>query len=154
MTSSAGHDEQGPGGRRPDEHATNAPSPPDPLAHSGLPRVLADTGDLPRADRSGAGAAWSLAEPQRDLDSNVINLPPGVGIGEHTGPDVDVLIHVLAGSGQLLTEGNPVNLRSGLLVWLPRRSRRQFVPGPGGLTYLTVHQRRPSQGLWPGSPPG
>src|SRR5699024_9877095 len=60
---------------------------------------------------------------------------------------------VLAGSGQLLTEGNPVNLRSGLLVWLPRRSRRQFVPGPGGLTYLTVHQRRPSPGLWPGSPP-
>jgi len=33
-------------------------------------------------------------------------------------------------------------LRPGSLVWLPRRSRREFTAGPDGLMYLTVHQRR------------
>lgn len=81
---------------------------------------------------------------ERDLDSNIIALPPGAAIGAHTGPDVDVLIYVLAGSGQLGTEldAQPVALRGGSLIWLPRRSRRQFTAGPDGLRYLTVHQRR------------
>jgi uncharacterized protein (DUF2249 family) len=34
------------------------------------------------------------------------------------------------------------DLRPGALIWLPRRSRRQFTAGPDGLRYLTVHQRR------------
>jgi hypothetical protein len=45
--------------------------------------------------------------------------------------------------GQLTTElGNRVDLEPGALVWLPRRSRRQFSAGPGELRYRTVHQRR------------
>jgi quercetin dioxygenase-like cupin family protein len=48
----------------------------------------------------------------------------------------------LSGSGQLATELSPVELRPGSLVWLPRRSRREFTAGPDGLMYLTVHQRR------------
>lgn len=117
-----------------------------------LPRVLVDTGQWGPPSTPGAtrgGAVWNLAEPERDLDANVITLPPGDGIGEHEGPDLDVLIHVLSGRGQLHTEADPVDLRPGLLVWLPQRSRRQFSAGPDGLTYLTVHQRRRTQGLWP-----
>lgn len=45
--------------------------------------------------------------------------------------------------GQLATElGNRVDLEPGALVWLPRRSRRQFSAGPAELRYRTVHQRR------------
>ena len=45
--------------------------------------------------------------------------------------------------GQLTTElGNRVDLEPGALVWLPRRSRRQFRAGPAELRYRTVHQRR------------
>ena len=45
--------------------------------------------------------------------------------------------------GQLTTElGNRVGLEPGALVWLPRRSRRQFSAGPAELRYRTVHQRR------------
>jgi hypothetical protein len=45
--------------------------------------------------------------------------------------------------GQLTTElGNRVDLEPGALVWLPRRSRRQFSAGPAELRYRTVHQRR------------
>ncbi|MCM0677718.1 DUF2249 domain-containing protein [Micromonospora phytophila] len=114
------------------------------LTSTPLPRTLVDTTGL--AELAGepdvTGAVWKLQARERDLDANIIALPPGGVIDEHTGPDLDVLIHVLAGSGQLATEGGVVDLQSGALVWLPRRSRRQFTGGPDGLRYFTVHQRR------------
>ncbi len=116
------------------------------LAATPLPRVLADAAALSAGASAGdaTGAVWKLQMRERDLDSNIIALPPGATIGAHAGPDVDVLIYVLAGSGQLATEldGRSVVLRGGSLIWLPRRSRRSFTAGPGGLRYLTVHQRR------------
>jgi quercetin dioxygenase-like cupin family protein len=93
-------------------------------------------------DQQARGAVWKLQARERDLDSNVIALPDGGGIDSHTGPDVHVLIHVLSGSGRLTTETGTIDLSPGALLWLPRRSRRQFVAGPDGLRYLTVHQRR------------
>jgi quercetin dioxygenase-like cupin family protein len=88
------------------------------------------------------GAIWKLQVRERDLDSNIIALPPGVVIDTHTGPELDVLIHILTGSGQLVTEQGALDLEPGVLAWLPRRSWRQFNAGPRGLRYLTVHQRR------------
>lgn len=111
------------------------------LAGTPLPRVLADVNDV--ADDPGAsGAIWRLEARERDLDSNIIALPAGQGIDAHAGPDLDVLIHILAGSGSLITELDVIDLKAGQLLWLPRRSRRQFTAGPEGLRYLTVHQRR------------
>ena len=124
------------------------------LASTPLPRVLADTaalGATDRADAAGAGVAWKLQMRERDLDSNVITLAPGAAIGAHYGPDLDVLIHVLSGSGRLATELGAIELRPGALLWLPRRSRREFTAGPDGLMYLTVHQRRQALTL---APPG
>jgi hypothetical protein len=51
-------------------------------------------------------------------------------------------LHVVGGSGRLTTEIDPVDLRPGMLVWLPRRSSRSFSAGSDGLQYVTVHQRR------------
>ncbi|MBA2694958.1 MAG: cupin domain-containing protein [Actinobacteria bacterium] len=91
-------------------------------------------------------ALWHrlLQVRERDLDSNVIALAPDGTIDAHTGPDIDVLIHVLAGAGRLTTELGDVELSPGDLIFLPRRSRRQFTAGQDGLRYLTVHQRRQS----------
>lgn len=116
------------------------------LASTPLPRVLVDTTTLTvdAAATDVTGAAWKLQARERDLDSNIIALPPGETIDAHTGPDLDVLIHVLAGSGELTTELTSLELAPGELVWLPRRSQRQFTAGPEGLRYLTVHQRRQS----------
>ncbi len=111
------------------------------LASTPLPRVLADTTALSTA-AGATGVIWKLRMRERDLDSNIIALSPGAIIDAHAGPEVDVLIHVLAGSGQLATELDALTLRTGSLTWLPRRSRRQFTAGPEGLKYLTVHQRR------------
>ncbi|MDQ4491538.1 DUF2249 domain-containing protein [Sinomonas sp. ASV486] len=115
-----------------------------------LPRVVADTLALAEAhDADASGAVFRLTMGNRDLDSNVIALPPHGTIGEHVGPDLDVLLHVISGSGTLATEGGEVPLSPGALVWLPRRSRRQFTAGALGLRYLSVHQRKSGLGLTP-----
>jgi len=111
------------------------------LAATALPRILTNTVADP-AEPSSTGAVWRLQARARDLDSNIVALAPGGVIEAHNGPDLDVLIHVLAGDGQLGTERASIDLTPGALVWLPRRSLRRFSAGPNGLRYLTVHQRR------------
>ena len=117
----------------------------DPRAQD-LPRVLATTRALAH-DVGASGAVWKLTMGERDLDANVIALAPGDTIGEHTGPDLDVILHVVSGSGTLVTEGGDVDLEPGDLVWLPRRTRRAFRAGDDGLVYFSVHQRKPGLGL-------
>jgi quercetin dioxygenase-like cupin family protein len=116
------------------------------------PTVLCNT-DAVGQDPRAAGAVFKLEMAERDLDANVIQLPAGDGIGEHVGPDLDVLLHVLAGNGTLTTDDGEISLTAGDLVWLPRRSRRRFSAGDGGLRYLTVHQRRHPRSLDPTVPP-
>ena len=114
------------------------------LASTPLPRMLVDTTTI-TADTGAVdvtGAAWKLETRERDLDSNIIALAPHGTIDPHAGPALDVLIHVLSGSGRLGTELGTIDLAPGALLWLPRGSRRQFRAGADGLRYLTVHQRR------------
>lgn len=116
------------------------------LTSTTLPRVLGNTQELSAdaGDLSTQGAVWNLATSDRDLDSNVIAIPPYGAIDAHTGPDLGVLLHVLAGSGQLVAERGQVDLEPGALVWLPARSKREIKADSTGLRYLTVHKRRQS----------
>ena len=123
-------------------------------ASTSLPRVLADTGAIAADATETGGAVFSLRMRERDLDSNVIALAPDGAIAEHWGPNVDVLIHVLAGSGRLETETGPIDLAPGTLLWLPKRSHRAFRAGPEGLRYLTVHRKREPLVLHTSRPPG
>ncbi|MFT4200297.1 DUF2249 domain-containing protein [Gordonia sp. (in: high G+C Gram-positive bacteria)] len=107
-----------------------------------LPRKLGNTAALTDAPTDAADVAWKLELRDRHLDANLIRLAPGGSIGEHVGGEVDVLVHVLAGSGTVGTEGEDVAVAAGDLVWLPRQSRRSFTAGPDGLGYLTVHTHR------------
>lgn len=108
-----------------------------------VPRVLCDTGELTSRDTEDAGALWRLAEPGRQLDSNVIRLPAGQRVDTHAEPDLDVLLLVLSGSGEITTVEGTTELTPGTLLWLPRTSSRSLEAGSGGLHYLTVHRRRP-----------
>jgi uncharacterized protein (DUF2249 family) len=111
-----------------------------------LPRVVADTSSLHDAfdlDADAGGAVWRLEPAARQLDVNIIRLRPDGKIEAHLGPDLDVLLHVLAGSGQIVTATDPISLQAGAVVWLPRRSQRAIFAGPDGLTYLSIHPRRP-----------
>lgn len=98
------------------------------LAETSQPRMLCDTGAAPD-DPDATGAVFKLEMAERDLDSNIVQLPAGTGIDAHRGPDLDELLHVLSGSGVLGTELGEVPLTPGALVWLPRRSLRQFTAG-------------------------
>jgi hypothetical protein len=119
------------------------------------PRILARLDDLvARAGAGQVGALWRLAEPGRQLDANLVRLAPGAEVGEHVEGELDVLLVVVAGDGELgggaLGVGQPGGtgperepLAAGTVVWLPRQSHRSLHAGPDGLVYLTTHRRRP-----------
>lgn len=88
-----------------------------------------------------SGAVWSLPHGG-DLDGNVVWLRPGDTIGEHVNDDVDVLVVVWSGGGELTIGGRSVGLRTGVVVLIDRGSRRRFAAGADGVTYLSVHRRR------------
>lgn len=104
--------------------------------------ILTNTAQQP--DEPRRGAVWSIAEPERELDSNLIRLPPGDEIPAHVGAEVDTLVHVVHGDGVLTTEDGEEPLRAGDVALLPRRTVRGFRAGADGLGYLTVHRRRQS----------
>jgi uncharacterized protein (DUF2249 family) len=110
------------------------------LAGTALPRILVD--NAAEVTEAGSTVAWRLQARERDLDSNIIALAPDGIIETHVGPDLDVLIYVLSGSGELGTENGSLDLQPGVLAWLPRRSQRRLSAGAQGLRYLTVHRRR------------
>jgi hypothetical protein len=73
-----------------------------------VPRVLHDM--QPVVDDHAAapsGVVWRLAEAARQLDANVLNLPPGQSIGTHAESDLDVLLAILAGTGTMTTDVDP-----------------------------------------------
>ncbi|MFE9401373.1 cupin domain-containing protein [Streptomyces sp. NPDC006530] len=115
-------------------------------------RVVADLGrELAAASPQAGGALWRLAESGRGLDANLLRLPPGRTIDEHTDLALDVLLIVLEGSGELRTESGSQDLRPVTALWLPKGSRRALAAGVEGMGYLSVHRRRP--GLTIGTPP-
>lgn len=118
---------------------------------SGQPvvRVLADWRELVDDSTVPAGARWTLAESGRQLDANLIHLPPGQRVDTHTEPDLDVLLVAVAGSGTVGTPDGMQSIANGNLVWLSRGSTRNLTAGPDGLSYLTVHRRRPGLQIKP-----
>jgi quercetin dioxygenase-like cupin family protein len=118
--------------------------PDDVSAPAPVPRVLCDDA-LGLAARPGApaGVLWKLAESGRQLDANVVRLPPGGTVDTHAEPDLDVLVFVVSGDGTVHGEDGPLALAAGALMWLPHGSRRSLAAGGHGLSYLTVHRRRP-----------
>ena len=99
------------------------------------------------------GALWRLAEPGRELDANVVRLAPDAGVDEHQEDTLDVLLVVIAGSGTLTAGEDTLKLAPSTVTWLPRTSRRALAAGPDGLTYLTVHRRRPGLTVKPSVTP-
>jgi quercetin dioxygenase-like cupin family protein len=117
----------------------------DPLGPAGaqLPRVLCHTESPVAAGSAEAGALWRLAEPGRQLDANLVRIPPGGHIDTHTEPDLDVLLYVVSGDGTLGTAQDRQPLTPGSITWLPHGSARSLTAGKDGMSYLTVHRRRP-----------
>lgn len=128
---------------RPDASREPGDRPLENTPDEALPRLLCDTRALTGQPSAPAGALWRLAEPGRQLDANVVHLPPRERVDTHAEPDLDVLLFVVAGDGVLGTAEGPQPLTEGALHWLPHGSRRNLTAGDRGLSYLTVHRCRP-----------
>lgn len=101
-----------------------------------------DAVDLEALDESGSsGAVWSLPHGG-DLDANAVWLGPDDVIDEHVNDEVDVLVVVWRGDGDLLTDRGSTRLGPGIVAQIPRGGRRAIRAGSEGLTYLSVHRRR------------
>jgi quercetin dioxygenase-like cupin family protein len=133
-------------GRRamPDVPTTSGPDPQAPL-----PRILCDAQALAAQLPTSAGALWKLEEPGRQLDANLVHLSPHQRVDAHVEPDLDVLLLVVTGKGTLSATDHSEPLTPGVLIWLPHGSARSLSAGPDGLSYLTVHRRRPGMQIQP-----
>ena len=126
-----------------------SPAPDDLVAERPTARILADLRELAGDSLLPSGARWKLDEPGRELDANLIHLPAGRRVETHTESELDVALVVVAGSGTVDTPDGPKSLADGNLVWLPRGSTRSIAAGKDGLSYLTVHRRRPGLQIRP-----
>ncbi|MBB1242734.1 hypothetical protein GL263_03970 [Streptomyces durbertensis] len=118
-------------------------------AGAGAPQVVCDTAALAATAAARGGALWRLTEPGRQLDANLVRIRPGEAVPAHVERDLDVLALVVAGDGTLGTEPAPQPLTPGSLVWLPHGAARSLTAGVNGMTYLTVHRRRPGMRIQP-----
>ncbi|MFJ6571181.1 cupin domain-containing protein [Streptomyces sp. NPDC091292] len=101
-----------------------------------------------------AGAVWRLSAQARQLDAHVVRLGPGAPLVAHVEPDLDVLLYVTGGSGWLTTGGSRQDLVPGSVAWLTHGTARTLVAGDEGLSYLTVHKRRPGLAMRSSTAPG
>lgn len=108
--------------------------------------VLATANMSELAGAPGSGAIWSLPHGG-DLDANVVRVEAGGAIDEHVNDEVDVLITVWSGSGDVTVGAESVGLEPGVVVGIARGQPRAIYAGPNDLVYLSVHRRRGPMGI-------
>ena len=97
---------------------------------------LTELGKLP-----GPGVVWS-ATGSRDLNVNLVRLPAGEHIDEHRNDEVDVLVVVLSGSGEITIDDkvHPITGQQALMI--PAGRRRSISAAGWDLSYLSIHRAR------------
>jgi quercetin dioxygenase-like cupin family protein len=96
------------------------------------------------------GALWRL--DGEDLQANLVRLGRGDRIEPHRNDEVDVLVVVVLGRGELTLDGQVHQLAPMVVAHLPKGTVRAVEPVDEPLVYLSVHRRR-SAGLQVGRPP-
>jgi quercetin dioxygenase-like cupin family protein len=92
------------------------------------------------AGAEGSGALWRL--DGEDLQANLVRLGVGDRIQSHRNDEVDVLVVVISGRGELALGGQVHPLAPMALVHVPKGTVRAIVAVDGPLAYLSVHRRR------------
>ena len=95
------------------------------------------------------GARWRL--DGQDLQANLVRLDRGDRIQPHRNDELEVLVVVVCGRGELTLDGQVHQLAPMVLAHLPKGTVRAIEAVDGPLAYLSVHRRRPA-GLQVGRP--
>ena len=96
------------------------------------------------------GALWRL--DGEDLQANLVRLGRGDRIEPHRNDEVEVLVVVVSGRGELTLDGQVHQLAPMVVAHLPKGTVRAVEPVDGLLVYLSIHRHR-SAGLQVGRPP-
>lgn len=91
------------------------------------------------------GPIWSVNSEQ--LNVNLLRLPTGDSIAAHINTELDVVLVIFEGSGELVVDDVVYPLRPGRALVVPRGATRAMRCTAGPLVYLTCHRRR--AGLMP-----
>jgi mannose-6-phosphate isomerase-like protein (cupin superfamily) len=91
------------------------------------------------------GPIWSVNSEQ--LNVNLLRLPTGDGVAAHVNSEVDVVLVIFEGSGEITVDDVSYPLAPGRVVMVPRGVLRAMRCTAGPLVYLTCHRRR--AGLMP-----
>ena len=94
------------------------------------------------ADQERSGALWRL--DGEDLQANLVRLGVGDRIQPHRNDEVEVLVVVVSGQGELTLGGQAHPLAPTALVHVPKGTVRAMAAVDGPLAYLSVHRRRPA----------
>lgn len=86
-----------------------------------------------------SGAIWGLDSSQ--LNANLVTVRAGETMPNHVNDEVDVLILVVSGSGNVTIADNAIDIAADSLVLIPRGASRR-INATSALVYLTVHTRR------------
>lgn len=103
------------------------------------PESIVDVAEALRRARYD-GAIWSLNSEQ--LNVNLMRLETGAGIPEHVNGELDVLLAVFEGAGELTVDGEAHALGPGVALVIPRGARRALRSLRGPLVYLSAHRQR------------
>jgi quercetin dioxygenase-like cupin family protein len=95
------------------------------------------------------GARWRL--DGEDLQANLVRLGRGDRIQPHRNDELEVLVVVVAGRGELTLDGQVHQLAPLVVACLPKGTVRAMEAVDGPLAYLSIHRRR-SAGLQLGRP--
>jgi quercetin dioxygenase-like cupin family protein len=95
------------------------------------------------------GARWRL--DGEDLQANLVRLGRGDCIQPHRNDELEVLVVVVSGRGELTLDGQVHQLAPMVVAHLPKGTVRAIAAVDGPLAYLSVHRRR-SGGLQVGRP--
>jgi quercetin dioxygenase-like cupin family protein len=117
---------------------------------AGMPDAVPPV-DLARLAAGGnhPGALWRL--DGEDLQANLVRLGQGDRIEPHRNEEVDVLVVVVLGRGELTLDGQVHQLAPMVIAHLPKGAVRAMGAVDGPLAYLSVHRRR-AAGLQLGRP--
>ena len=88
------------------------------------------------------GARWRL--DGEDLQANLVRLGPGDRIPPHRNHEVEVLVVVVSGRGELTLDGQVHQLAPMAVAHLPKGTVRAIEAVDEPLAYLSVHRRRPA----------
>jgi quercetin dioxygenase-like cupin family protein len=102
-------------------------------------------GDISQLDFHGRGPQWGAESEQ--LNATILSWEKGRGLEAHINHELDVVLVILEGEGEVFIEDEKISLHAGMVVPIAKGLVRAITATTERLTYVSIHRRRP--GLMP-----